>query len=110
MPPAPGCHFGPVSCFRRPDNSFHDLPPSFDSNKAASKDGGKSWKELSGLRKHDTGSKWQPGAGGMCLHSILLDPQDPQRIYVAISAAGAFRTDDGGKTWKPINHGLQSEY
>jgi photosystem II stability/assembly factor-like uncharacterized protein len=75
-----------------------------------SKDGGKSWKELSGLRKHDTGPKWQPGAGGMCLHTILLDPQDPQRIYVAISAAGAFRTDDGGTTWKPINHGLHSEY
>ena len=75
-----------------------------------SKDGGKSWKELSGLRKHDTGPKWQPGAGGMCLHSLLLDPQDPQRIYVAISAAGAFRTDDGGETWKPINHGLHSEY
>ncbi len=75
-----------------------------------SKDGGKSWKELSGLRKHDTGPKWQPGAGGMCLHTILLDPQDPQRIFVAISAAGAFRTDDGGTTWKPINHGLHSEY
>src|SRR6478672_8414445 len=75
-----------------------------------SKDGGKSWKELSGLRKHDTGPRWQPGAGGMCLHTILLDPQDRQRIYVAISAAGAFRSDDGGKTWKPINHGLHSEY
>jgi hypothetical protein len=75
-----------------------------------SQDGGKSWKELSGLRKHDTGPKWQPGAGGMCLHTILLDPQDRQRMYVAISAAGAFRTDDGGKTWKPINHGLHSEY
>ena len=75
-----------------------------------SKDGGKSWKELSGLRKHDTGPKWQPGAGGMCLHTILLDPQDRQRIFVAISAAGAFRTDDGGKSWKPINHGLHSEY
>lgn len=75
-----------------------------------SKDGGKSWTELSGLRKHDTGPKWQPGAGGMCLHTILLDPQDPQRIFVAISAAGAFRTDDGGATWKPINHGLHSQY
>ena len=68
-----------------------------------SKDGGKTWKELSGLRKHDTGPKWQPGAGGMCLHTILLDPKNPKRIFVAISAAGAFRTDDGGKTWKPIN-------
>jgi photosystem II stability/assembly factor-like uncharacterized protein len=75
-----------------------------------SKDGGKSWNELSGLRKHDTGPKWQPGAGGMCLHTILLDPQDRQRMYVAISAAGAFRTDDGGATWKPINRGLHSEY
>jgi len=81
-----------------------------DAGLFESKDGGKSWKELSGLRKHDTGPKWQPGAGGMCLHTILLDPQDPQRIYVAISAAGAFRSDDGGKTWKPINQGLHSEY
>ncbi len=54
-------------------------------------DGGKSWHELSGLRKHDTGPKWQPGAGGMCLHTILLDPSNPQRMYIAISAAGAFR-------------------
>ena len=75
-----------------------------------SKDGGKSWAELSGLRGHDTGQHWQPGAGGMCLHTIVLDPKDPQRIYVAISAAGAFRTDDGGTTWKPINRGLHSQY
>jgi photosystem II stability/assembly factor-like uncharacterized protein len=75
-----------------------------------SKDGGQNWKELSGLRGHGTGPKWQPGAGGMCLHSILLDPKNPQRIFIAISAAGAFRTDDGGKTWKPINQGLRSEY
>ena len=51
---------------------------------------------------------WQPGAGGMCLHTILLDPSDPGRIFIAISAAGAFRTDDGGKTWQPINRGLKS--
>jgi len=73
-------------------------------------DGGKSWHELSGLRKHDTGPKWQPGAGGMCLHTILLDPSNPQRMYIAISAAGAFRTDDGGNTWRPINRGLHSQY
>lgn len=73
-------------------------------------DGGKTWNELPGLRGHGTGAKWQPGAGGMCLHTILFDPTNPKRIYVAISAAGAFRTDDGGETWKPINRGLKSLY
>src|SRR5207253_176747 len=75
-----------------------------------SDDGGKNWHELPGLRGHGTGPKWQPGAGGMCLHTIILDPSNPDRIYIAISAAGAFRTDDGGKTWKPINKGLYSKY
>ena len=74
-----------------------------------STDGGQTWEELPGLRTNDTGAKWQPGAGGMCLHTIILDPTNPQRMYIAISAAGAFRTDDGGKTWKPINHGLFSK-
>ena len=72
-------------------------------------DGGRSWQEMPALREAK-GHLWQPGAGGMCLHTILLDPADPQRIYVAISAAGAFRTDDGGQTWKPINKGLKSLY
>ncbi|MFZ0521362.1 MAG: hypothetical protein WAN14_20570 [Candidatus Acidiferrales bacterium] len=71
-------------------------------------DGGHSWHELSGLRGHASGPLWQPGAGGMCLHTILLDPKHPGRMFIAISAAGAFRTDDGGKTWKPINRGLKS--
>jgi photosystem II stability/assembly factor-like uncharacterized protein len=75
-----------------------------------STDGGQNWQELSGLRGHGTGPKWQPGAGGMCLHTIILDPHNPNRMYIAISAAGAFRTDDGGKTWKPINRGLRSQY
>ncbi len=75
-----------------------------------SADGGHTWSELSGLRCHGSGPRWQPGAGGMCLHTILLDPSDPSRIFIAISAAGAFRTDDGGETWKPINRGLRSEY
>jgi len=75
-----------------------------------STDGGKSWHELTGLRGHGSGKYWQPGAGGMCLHTIILDPTNPQRIIVAISAAGAFRTDDGGQSWKPINHGLKSPY
>jgi photosystem II stability/assembly factor-like uncharacterized protein len=75
-----------------------------------STDGGQSWSELSGLRTHSTGATWQPGAGGMCLHTIVLDPKDENRMFVAISAAGAFRSDDGGTTWKPINRGLKSEF
>jgi hypothetical protein len=74
-----------------------------------SKDGAVSWKELPGLREQ-RGSEWSPGAGGLGLHTILLDPNNPKRIYIAISAAGAFRTDDGGVTWKPINRGLRSRY
>ncbi|MEX0707638.1 MAG: hypothetical protein WD078_06700 [Woeseia sp.] len=72
--------------------------------------GGKSWHELAGLRGHESGPDWAPGAGGMCLHTIVLDPSNDKRIYCAISAAGTFRTDDGGLTWKPINQGLHSEY
>jgi photosystem II stability/assembly factor-like uncharacterized protein len=75
-----------------------------------STDGGENWKELPGLRGHGTGPNWQPGAGGMCLHTIILDPSNPQRMWIAISAAGAFRTDDGGQSWKPINRGLKSQY
>ena len=75
-----------------------------------STDGGTTWHELAGLRGHGTGPQWMPGAGGMGLHTIILDPNNPDRIFIAISAAGAFRTDDGGKTWLPINRGLRSEY
>jgi hypothetical protein len=75
-----------------------------------SSDGGGSWQELSGLRGHGSGPRWQPGAGGMCLHTVLLDPADPARIFIAISSAGAFRSDDAGATWKPINRGLVSEH
>ena len=67
------------------------------------------WQELPGLRAQ-RGSEWAPGAGGLGVHTILLDPANPKRIYVAISAAGAFRTDDGGTSWKPINRGLKSKY
>ena len=72
-----------------------------------STDGGQIWNELPGLREAK-GNLWQPGAGGMCLHTIILDPSNAERIFVAISAAGAFRTDDAGKTWRPINQGLNS--
>ncbi|CND82815.1 BNR/Asp-box repeat-containing protein [Mycobacterium tuberculosis] len=73
-----------------------------------SSDGGASWQELPGLREHGSGPSWQPGAGGMCLHTIVRDPADAARMYAAISAAGVFRTDDAGKTWRAINRGLQS--
>jgi BNR/Asp-box repeat len=73
-----------------------------------STDGARTWEELSGLRRHPTANDWQPGAGGMCLHTIILDPSDPKRIFTAISAAGAFRSDDAGATWRPINRGLKS--
>ncbi len=74
-----------------------------------STDGGASWQELSGLRQHPTGPLWQPGAGGMCLHTVLPDPTNAERVYIAISAAGVFRTDDGGQTWTPKNRGLTSQ-
>jgi photosystem II stability/assembly factor-like uncharacterized protein len=73
-------------------------------------DGGQSWQELAGLRTHRSGPQWAPGAGGMCLHTILIDPKDPKRIYIAISSAGTFRSSDGGQTWQPINKGLKSEH
>ena len=75
-----------------------------------SSDGGSTWQELAGLRGHGSGPQWQPGAGGMCLHTILLDPSEPRRMFVAISAAGAFKTDDAGAKWRPINRGLVSKY
>jgi photosystem II stability/assembly factor-like uncharacterized protein len=74
-----------------------------------STDGGKNWHELAALRAVH-GSQWMPGAGGLGLHTILLDPTNPNRIYIAISSAGTFRTDDGGKTWKTITRGLHSKY
>ncbi len=96
-------HFEPAL-----DDPDHVYAGVEDAALFESKDGGVSWKERSGLRKHDSGPRWQPGAGGMCLHTIVIDPTNQRRIFVAISAAGAFRTDDGGETWKPINRGLRS--
>ena len=74
-----------------------------------SSDGGQTWQELPALRGHASASSWQPGAGGMCLHTILLDPSHPGRIFIAISAAGVFRSDDAGRTWRPMNRGLKSD-
>jgi photosystem II stability/assembly factor-like uncharacterized protein len=73
-----------------------------------STDGGTTWHELAGLRGHETGPQWAPGAGGMCLHTIVIDPTNPDRMFTAISAAGTFRSDDGGRNWRPINQGLHS--
>ncbi len=75
-----------------------------------SKDAGANWREVAGLRRHTTGADWMPGAGGLCLHTILIDPQNEARMFVAISAAGAFRTEDHGVTWRAINRGLRSEH
>jgi len=94
-------------CLRDADTVYAGIE---DAALFRSTDAGKSWHELSGLRDHGTGPHWQPGAGGLCLHTIILDPGDPKRIFIAISAAGAFRTDDGGETWRPINQGLVSKH
>jgi photosystem II stability/assembly factor-like uncharacterized protein len=98
-------HFEPS--LDNPDSVYAGIE---DAGLFHSADGGQTWQELSGLRKHGTGPHWQPGAGGLCLHTIILDPSNPKRIYIAISAAGAFRSDDGGATWKPINRGLRSDH
>jgi hypothetical protein len=75
-----------------------------------STDAGQTWQELSGLRNHSTGSQWQPGAGGMCLHTILLDPVNEGRMFAAISSPGAFRSDDAGESWRPVTKGLRSKF
>ena len=73
-------------------------------------DGGRSWSELPGLRSHETASSWAPGAGGLCLHTVLPHPDDPSQLLAAISAAGVLATDDGGATWQLANQGLRSEF
>jgi photosystem II stability/assembly factor-like uncharacterized protein len=73
-----------------------------------STDAGQTWGELPALRQHESAAGWAPGAGGLCLHTIVIDPTNNDRMFIAISAAGVFRTDDGGKSWRPANHGLRS--
>lgn len=75
-----------------------------------SRDGGKTWEGLDGLNKHESRGKWAPGNGGLCLHTILVDPSNPRRMWIGISAAGVFRTDDAGKTWAPANRGTRADY
>ena len=74
----------------------------------ASRDGGSTWAEMPGLRTHETAPSWAPGAGGLCLHTIVIDPTKPDRMFIAISAAGVFRSEDAGKSWQPANRGLRS--
>lgn len=73
-------------------------------------DRGEHWTEVSGLSEHETRPRWQPGAGGLCLHSIVVDPSDRQRMWVGISAVGVFVTLDGGETWALRNHGVRAEF
>ena len=90
-----------------PDTMFAGVE---DAGLFRSADGGTTWNELAGLRTHATGNTWAPGAGGLCLHTIIIDPADPRRMFVAISAAGAFRSEDGGATWQLATGGLRSEF
>ena len=75
-----------------------------------SADGGESFEPVQSMLDHPTREKWEPGAGGMCCHSIQLDPSDPNRMYIAISAAGTFRTDDGTESWSPANKGVAADF
>jgi photosystem II stability/assembly factor-like uncharacterized protein len=75
-----------------------------------STDRGETWVLNEGLYDHPHRGKWNPGAGGLCLHSIVLDPNDPNRMYVAISAAGVYKTEDGGKTWNPRNKNVLADF
>lgn len=73
-----------------------------------SRDDGDTWDELMGLTNHPTRARWMPGFGGLCLHSIVVDAENPRRLWVGISAVGVFRSDDAGETWKLCNEGLPS--
>lgn len=78
-----------------------------DAGMFVSRDRGESWKEFEGLRGHPTREEWTPGLGGLCCHSILVDPNNSQRIWAGISSVGVFRSDDGGKSWTVKNDGLE---
>ncbi|GAC1653673.1 MAG: exo-alpha-sialidase [Gemmatimonadaceae bacterium] len=75
-----------------------------------SRDGGDTWSAISGLLNHPQRAQWQPGGGGLCLHTILCDPANRERILVAISSGGVYRTDDGGRSWRPRNAGIRADF
>ncbi|MCL4767916.1 MAG: glycoside hydrolase [Hyphomicrobiaceae bacterium] len=75
-----------------------------------SDDAGQAWQHVAGLRNHPSRPGWQPGGGGLILHSIVLNPKDASQVWVAISSAGVFHTADGGETWEPRNRGTRADY
>ncbi len=75
-----------------------------------SEDGANAWKPVDSLNNHPTRSKWEPGGGGLCLHSIVVDPSNLKRMYVGISAVGVFRSDDSGQTWNPKNNRVRADF
>jgi photosystem II stability/assembly factor-like uncharacterized protein len=75
-----------------------------------SDDWGATWSAVPGINEHPTREGWQPGGGGLCLHKVVLDPANPSDLIATISAAGAFRSEDGGATWRPINQGIRAEF
>lgn len=95
---------GPV---HTPDVIYAGIEPA---GLFVSDDRGTSWQPLSGLNDHATRQTWQPAGGGLALHSILVDPRDANRIYCAISAGGVYRSDDGGVSWQPMNHGVRTDF
>ena len=75
-----------------------------------SRDAGETWSLNEGLWNHPQRPRWEPGGGGLCMHTVLLDPADPKRIRVAISTAGMYVTEDGGESWRPSNSGVRAEF
>lgn len=75
-----------------------------------SDDGGDTWSEVASLRAHPTHATWNPGNGGKCLHSIALDPANPERMYVAASTGGIYRSEDAGTTWGPVSRGIRADF
>jgi len=92
---------------RGPDALYAGVEPA---GLFRSRDGGATWEHIEGLTNHRTRSEWQPGAGGLCLHSIVPHPTDTSRVWVGISAVGAFETADGGATWDLRNKGVRADF
>ena len=90
-----------------PDRWYAGVQPA---SLFVSGDGGESWRHLTGLDRHPTRETWQPAKGGLALHSVQLDPRDPDRMYVALSAGGVYRSEDAGESWEPVNRGVRADF